>query len=62
MKILEELNPLSKIKFIFFDKNKHLVFKFRRVFKAKTISHLLVTVRDITTQVELAEKLVQTEK
>jgi HAMP domain-containing protein/HPt (histidine-containing phosphotransfer) domain-containing protein len=59
---LEGLNPLSEIKFIFPDVTKYLVFKFRRILKGKNISHLLVTVRDITQQVELEKKLEQTEE
>ncbi|MDO8454103.1 MAG: Hpt domain-containing protein, partial [Sulfurimonas sp.] len=59
---LEGLNPLSEIKFIFPGTAKYLVFKFRRILKGNNISHLLVTVRDITQQVELEKKLEQTEQ
>ncbi len=58
---LYELNPLNNIKFVFQTENKYLIFKFRRVIKGRVVSHLLVTVRDVTAEVELAEKLAKTE-
>jgi HAMP domain-containing protein/HPt (histidine-containing phosphotransfer) domain-containing protein len=59
---LEALNPLNEIEFIFPTTTKYLIFKFRRILKGKKISHLLVTVRDISQQVELEKKLEQTEQ
>ncbi len=58
--ILDELNPLSEVKFLYNNgmSHKYLTFRFRRIFdeNQSTLS-LIVTVRDITEQVTLSLKL-----
>ena len=66
-KLVETLNPLDKVE-VFFDddssnyKAQYLSFTFNRVIKNDSISHLLVTVSDVTNQVLLEEQLVQAEE
>jgi len=58
--ILDELNPLSEIKFSFNHglNNKYLTFRFRRVFDDDQSSiTLIVTVKDVTEQITLSQKL-----
>ena len=58
-----ELNPLSEIEIYFTNRpeiispSKFLTFKFRRIYENNEITHLIVTVVDISNQVTLAKKL-----
>lgn len=61
-KLLGDLNPLRQIQVHIAKKDgsydtKHLSFAFSRVVKSGTILHILVTVLDITKQVELAQEV-----
>jgi ligand-binding sensor domain-containing protein/signal transduction histidine kinase len=62
---LDSLNPLAHIE-MYFDasrRSKHLAFEFRRIYnKEGVISELMATVRDMTEQVLLEQKLVESEK
>lgn len=62
--LVEYLNPLSKVS-INSNKGKdsrHLSFKFNRVTSGNELSHLLVTVLDITEQVRLEEALEEAQR
>lgn len=60
---VNELNPVAQHQFVLSDNShKYLQFRFTRVAEGDTISHLLVLVRDVTSQVVLSEKLRQTEE
>jgi glucokinase len=63
-KILESLNPLAEVACTFNNKRvKFLAFKFRRIFASKKhVSELIATVRDITEQVLLEQKLKESEE
>lgn len=62
-----QVNPLKDIEVAFangkggFD-NRYLGFNFRRIVEDKKVVRLFVTVRDVTQQVELERKLVESEK
>lgn len=62
-----QVNPLKDIEVSFsngkggFD-NRYLGFNFRRIVEDKKVVRLFVTVRDVTAQVELERKLVESEK
>jgi len=62
-----QVNPLKDIEVAFsngkggFD-NRYLGFNFRRIVVDKKVTRLFVTVRDVTAQVELERKLVESEK
>lgn len=64
-KLTTDLNPLDQIE-IHLRKsdgnylNKFLSFSFKRVYEGKTIAHILVTVRDITSEVHLSRELEKT--
>jgi two-component system chemotaxis sensor kinase CheA len=67
--MLYDLNPLSKIMVNIADKNniwsssKHLAFKFRRIIdKGGEVNHLIVTVTDLTEEVNLSNQLVENEE
>jgi glucokinase len=63
-KMLESLNPLEEAACVFGNKKvKFLAFKFRRIYSSKKhISELIVTVRDVTEQVLLEQKLKESEE
>ena len=62
-----QVNPLKDIEVSFgngkggFD-NRYLGFNFRRIVEDKKVVRLFVTVRDVTAQVELERKLIESEK
>lgn len=63
--MLESLNPLAQIEINFkkIKRIKYLTFEFRRIYnKEGAISELMAAVRDITEQVLLEQKLVESEK
>lgn len=66
-KLVESLNPLDKVEVFFSEDNGeyytlYLTFTFNRVLNESGISHLLVTVSDITKQVELEKSLQHAEE
>ena len=61
---LLKLNPLNLVEAVFVSSGnmKFLKFKFERVVSNNSIDHLMVTVRDITEEVKLKEKLLESEE
>lgn len=60
--LVQDLNPLTNMEVMIPDENGHpgkryLTLQFSRAFKDGVISHLLVTVFDVTTQMELEQEL-----
>ncbi|KJV06682.1 hypothetical protein [Methylocucumis oryzae] len=65
LKLIESLNPLRQVELFFKDSGikKHLAFQFSRVDdKHRAVSHVLVTVKDLTQQVALALQLEKSEQ
>jgi two-component system chemotaxis sensor kinase CheA len=63
LRLVESINPLDQVQLAFGEgeAHKHLAFQFARVCdKDRALSHLLVTVRDITQQITLQRELEQT--
>ncbi len=63
--LIGTLNPLEKVQLNFLETNgnfekKHLNFEFYRVMQGEQIQDILVSVRDITQQIELEQKLEST--
>ena len=59
---LEDLNPLSRVQLQFRDQDvklrtKYLTFDFRRIYNNSVLSEIIVSVNDISQQVELAKNL-----
>jgi chemotaxis protein histidine kinase CheA len=56
--LVSDLNPLDRIEVFGADNTRHyLNFNFNRVFEGTEVSHLLVTVQDVTDVVHLSEEL-----
>ncbi|MCG8314578.1 MAG: type IV pili methyl-accepting chemotaxis transducer N-terminal domain-containing protein [Pseudomonadales bacterium] len=65
--LVQDLNPMTKVKATIKDKfgashARYLNLKFNRAFKEGEIAHLLVTVQDVTQQIELKEALADAQK
>lgn len=66
-KLIGDLNPLSLVKVNIAQQNggfltKHLQFSFARAYQEREISHVLVTVLDVSAQVQLAHELSESRK
>lgn len=66
-KLIGDLNPLLKVEVNIFQSSggfntKHLSFKFARAYQANKISHVLVTVIDISEQIKLERALEESKK
>lgn len=67
MRTLEKINPLREAE-LFFDlgtgefKNKFLEFAFKRIEKGDSVFRVMVLVRDVTTEKELAKEIEDTQK
>jgi len=55
--LIKELNPLVEIKTIIKDDIKYLTFNFKRIMDNQKVEQLIITVDDVTKEVELAKSL-----
>ena len=55
--LIKELNPLVEIKTIIKDDIKYLTFNFKRIINKHNVDQLIVTVDDVTKEIELAQSL-----
>ena len=55
--LIAELNPLIEIKSVINDDIKFLTFKFKRILNNHRVEQLIVTVDDVTKEIELAKSL-----